>query len=349
MVISTLRLQQFRSYSDATFAFSPGVNVIVGQNGRGKTNLLEAVYLLATGSSFRVADKELVQYDKDWFRLDAEFDDHKRSLRYQQAQSPAKHIVINDGEKKRFTRQFRLPVVLFEPDMLRVLSGSPARRRVFLDGLISQWFDDGAALIRRYERVLLQRNAVLKQAFELPSSVVDDRLFAWDMSLAELIARLEMYRYKVVAVLDEAISDQYSQIAQKTQHVKVAYQSSLPDGADQPAIIEKLRAARRLDTARGYTTLGPHRSDFSVLLNGQPIETTASRGEQRSIVLAMKNIEAQQLITIYDTTPLLLFDDVMSELDHGRQRSIQQNLQKGQIIITSTDAEVAKISKKIIL
>ncbi|MGH7928828.1 MAG: AAA family ATPase, partial [Candidatus Binatia bacterium] len=151
--------------------FDDGVNVIVGQNGVGKTNLLEAMYVLMHGLSFRVADKELARHDSPWFRLDGTFDDQRRTIRYQTAVSPAKQVSINDGASRRFTRQLRLPVVLFEPDMLRVLSGSPARRRQLLDALIAQWFDDGASLLRRYERVLLQRNNILKNAYGMSPTV----------------------------------------------------------------------------------------------------------------------------------------------------------------------------------
>lgn len=333
MIIRSLRLQQFRSYADASFAFTPGVNVIVGKNGTGKTNLLEAVYVLATGSSFRVADKELVSYSQDWFRLDATFDSQQRSVLYR-AGTPGKQLIVNDGAKKRFTRVSRLPVVLFEPEMLRVLSGSPARRRELLDGLISQWFIEGASLLRRYERVLAQRNAVLKNAYELSSHLLEDQLFAWDVSFAELADRVEQHRQMVIERLAASLGQTYSAISGKEQAVQVKYHGSAQHG--QTAFLQALRSHRRLDVARGYTTIGPHRSDFQILLNRQPAETTASRGEQRSLVLAIKQVEVMELERLHDDRPMLLLDDVMSELDTSRQGALQKMLNQGQSILTTT-------------
>ncbi|HEX6462241.1 MAG TPA: DNA replication/repair protein RecF [Candidatus Saccharimonadales bacterium] len=343
MALHHLHLEQFRSYSQAMFTFNGGVNVIVGPNGIGKTNLLEAIYVVATGGSFRVSDKQLLQYNQQWFRVDATFDDHERSLRYALEQTPAKKFFINGTHKKRITRDVRLPVVLFEPETLRMLTGSPTRRRAYLDTLLAEWYEDGTSLLRRYERVLLQRNNLLKRAPTLSPQTLDDQLFAWDVSLAELASIIEEYRRAIVAKINQYFSEEYSRIASKASTVRLHYIAS--HAHSESAYLHVLKEHRALDIARTHTTIGPHRSDFSVLLNGQPAELTASRGEQRSIVLALKFIEMRELEAIRKQPPLLLLDDVMSELDQTRQ---QQLLQKNhaQIILTTAAVEALPLHAK---
>ncbi len=335
MAFRQLSLQQFRSYTQATFDFEDGVNVITGPNGVGKTNLLEAIYVIGLGASFRVSDKQLLQYDQPWFRIDANFSDHERSLQYRLEQVPAKKFFINGTHKKRMTRDVRLPIVLFEPETLRMLSGSPARRRAYLDVLLSEWYEDGAGLLRRYERVLAQRNNLLKQAHTMAPDRLDDQLFAWDVSLAELASIIEDRRRAIILKINEALSEAYSLIAQKASMVKIHYITS--HAHSESAYLHVLKEHRRLDILRAHTTVGPHRSDFSVLLDSQPAESTASRGEQRSITLALKYIEQMELINITGKRPLVLLDDVMSELDTSRQQALLQFTEGMQTIITTTN------------
>jgi len=337
MIIQSIILKKFRSYSDARFDFAAGVNVIAGANGIGKTNLLEAVYLSMRGTSFRVPDKELPMYGSSWFRLDAVFDEQRRTIRYQSDKAPAKQISINDGANKRFMRPMSLPVVLFEPDMLRVLSGSPARRRRLLDEFITQWYDDGATVLRRYERVLLQRNNILRDAYMLSHAQLEDRLFAWDVSFAELADHVERYRRQTVATINQSLTDTYGKIAKKPHLAELQYSGM--EQEDKQAVLKSLHYHRRADIARGHTTIGPHRSDFAVFLNGKSSDITASRGEQRSLVLAMKHIEADELERMHGTSPILLFDDVMSELDSDRQRALIKGIGMSQTIITTTAAD----------
>lgn len=337
MIIQSIILKKFRSYSDASFNFASGVNVIAGANGIGKTNLLEAIYLSMRGTSFRVPDKELPMYGSSWFRIDTVFDEQRRTIRYQSDKAPAKQVSINDGANKRFMRPMSLPVVLFEPDMLRVLSGSPARRRRLLDEFVAQWYDDGATVLRRYERVLLQRNNILRDAYTLSHAQIEDRLFAWDVSFAELADQVERYRRQVVSVINGSLTDVYGKIAKKPHLAELQYSGM--EQEDKQAVLKSLHYHRRADIARGHTTVGPHRSDFSMLLNGKLSGITASRGEQRSLVLAMKHIEADELEKIHGTSPILLFDDVMSELDHDRQKALIDGIGVSQTIITTTAAE----------
>lgn len=146
MQVKHLSIKNFRSYSESEFEFLPGINLVTGPNGTGKTNLLEAIYVAMYGVSFRVADKNLVNFENDWFRLDADFSEQKRAILYQSIPTPNKRVVVNSGAKKRFTRDKRLPVVLFEPEMLKSLSGSPARIGKLLDALMIRWLAENAAI-----------------------------------------------------------------------------------------------------------------------------------------------------------------------------------------------------------
>lgn len=334
MGLRRLTLTQFRSHTDAAFAFTNEVNVIVGPNGAGKTNILEAIYVITQGHSFRVSDKLLIQHGQNWFRLEAEFDDHARTLSYSTEHGSSKKFSVSGNVKKRMSREARVPIVLFEPDTLRMLTGSPARRRAYLDTLCAQWFHDGASLLRRYERVLAQRNNLLKRAFSLSAAQLDDQLFPWDVSLAEMASVIEERRRFIVERLNASFSHEYNRIAQKNSELEIHYKAS--HAQSQSAYVRALHEHRQLDISRAHTTIGPHRSDFSVLLNGQPAEHTASRGEQRSIVLALKNIELHELARITGQRSILLLDDVMSELDETRQAQLLHEAIQAQVIITST-------------
>ena len=224
-------------------------------------------------------------------------------------------------------------MVLFEPETLRMLTGSPSRRRAYLDGLLANWYEDGAALLRRYERVLTQRNNLLKQAHTMSTQSLDDQLFAWDVSLAELASVIEERRRAIVEGINETISREYSHIAQKSATAHLHYVAS--HAHSEAAYLHVLKEHRRIDVMRAHTTIGPHRSDFSVQLDGQAAETTASRGEQRSIVLALKYIEISQLTRLAGTPPLVLLDDVMSELDKTRQQQLLQRTDLPQVILTT--------------
>ncbi|HEU5187998.1 MAG TPA: DNA replication and repair protein RecF, partial [Candidatus Saccharimonadales bacterium] len=321
---TSLRLQRFRSYTDFTTPLTHGVTVIVGPNGSGKTNLLEAMYVLSMGGSFRAGDRDLLAHDQEWFKVDGVWVDQKRSFAYRvRGNGTAEKQFEFDGVKKaRLTHNYSVPVVLFEPDHLRLLRASPSGRRDYLDSLLAKLYPDFTWLKHQFERVLQQRNAVLKR--HLSRQQREDHLFVWDIRLAELAKRLVERRMELVGAFNTRLAVVYSAIAQKASALSVVYATAIDHENYQAQFLHLLHTSVERDVERGFTSHGPHRDDFVVTLANSPAASSASRGEMRSILLAFKIIELELLAECNDKTPILLLDDVFSELDASRCRALAQ-------------------------
>jgi len=337
-MISDLRLQQFRSYNDASFEFGEGVNIIVGPNGSGKTNLLEAILVLAHGSSYRVNDVDLLQFGAPWFRLDArmEPEDSARTVKLATVPRQTKTYEIDGKTYQRLTMQHMLPVVLFEPNHLQLLHGSPQLRRDYLDDILEQTYPGFTSFRRNYRRVLAQRNALLKR----PKQPSTQELFPWNLRLSELGATITRARADLCVQLAEKLTDIYAEISQSKTLVTLAYQPKFPLETYESQLLSKLESHLHEDFVRGFTAYGPHREDFVVTFEGRAADEYASRGETRTALLALKIIELQLLEAVRGRTPLLLLDDVFSELDGARRRALTSFLQRYQTFLTTTDADV---------
>lgn len=339
MPYRSLSLKQFRSYDDFAVEFSPQVNIIVGPNGSGKTNLLEALYVLSQGSSFRVGDKDLVQHDQQWFRLEGVYDDQQRVLLVEPAAKPPKQFNLDGVKRQRLSHQQRIPLVLFEPNELRLLHGSPQRRRDYIDGLLSRLWPDAGRRRSQFERALLQRNNIIKQAAQRGLPGIDDQLFVWDIKLAEYAEALVERRHELLEHWNDRLSPLYSDIAGTKSTIEVQYKSDMPLDGYKAHLLQQLAQRRGHDLTRGFTSVGPHRDDIVVLLNGVDAAVSASRGEIRSLVLSLKMIELDLLNELSLHPPLLLMDDVFSELDAKRRHALAQLAQAYQTVITTTDAD----------
>lgn len=333
--ITDLRLQNFRSYKDASFEIGSSVNIVVGPNASGKTNLLEAVLVIARGSSYRVKDTELIHHGSDWTRLDADFPGDKRTVKLMR-QSGSKSFEIDGRQFQRLTQQHTLPVVLFEPNHLLLLTGSPDLRRAFLDDLLEQTLPGFGALRRHYKRVLSQRNMLLKKN---PKNL-HDQLFVWNIRLSELGGKIARERQQLVQLFNEQMSDLYSALAQRPTKVALQYYSSLPADTYETALLHKLEGNIERDVLRGFTAYGPHRDDLQALINDSPVQESASRGETRTLVLALKILELRRLEIARAVKPLLLLDDVFSELDGKRRAALTNFVRDYQTFITTTDADI---------
>ena len=338
-MISELRLQNFRSYTDRSFAFGSGVNILVGPNGSGKTNLLEAVLVVARGGSYRVGDSELLQFDKPWFRLDAHLsDDHTRTVKLVTEPRQAKTYELDGKSYQRLTLPHMLPVVLFEPNHLQLLHGSPSTRRDYLDDILEQTTPGFVSFRRNYRRVLAQRNALLKTS-RLPSA---QELFPWNLRLSELGATIVRARLDLVRKFDETFGGLYASTSGAATAATIAYLPKFPADSYETHLLQKLESHVAEDAARGFTAYGPHREDFLVELDNKPASETASRGETRTAVLALKLLELKLLEEVRGQPPLLLLDDVFSELDVKRRNSLTGSLHGHQTFITTTDADALK-------
>ncbi|HEY5805862.1 MAG TPA: DNA replication/repair protein RecF [Candidatus Saccharimonadales bacterium] len=337
-MITDLRLQHFRSYKDAAFELSPGVNIIVGPNASGKTNLLESVLVLSRGSSYRVKDADLVAHGADWARLDADLPNGKRVVKLQSAGEGkvTKTFEIDGQVLSRLSSARMLPVVLFEPNHLLLLSSSPDLRRTFLDDLLEQTSPSFGATRRHYKRVLAQRNSLLKKN---PRDL-REQLFVWNIRLGELGGQIVRERNALVERFKGRLSGLYGRLAGKDYDTSLAYRSQFSPEQYETSLLHKLESSVDLDVMRGFTAYGPHRDDLEVFIGGHHVQEAASRGETRTLVLALKVLELQLLQEIRGDRPLLLLDDVFSELDGKRRQALTEFLKDYQTFITTTDADM---------
>jgi DNA replication and repair protein RecF len=336
-MLAELRLKQFRSYDDNSFEFDAGVNIIVGPNASGKTNLLEAILVIARGTSYRAKDYELIKNGDDWARLEARLSTgSNRILKLIREPSASKTLEIDGKMLRRILLAHRLPVVLFEPDHLRLLSGGPDRRRTYVDDLLEQIVPGYGVLRRKYLRTLAQRNSLLKTG----TGSLSSQLFPWDVRLAQLAGQIVAARSRLVDKIQTLLPGLYSNLSKSKVDVAIRYNTQCPIEAYETCLLQKLEKVADTDKLRGYTSYGPHRDDLLMTLNGIDIQQVASRGETRTVILALKIIELQLLELTHAQTPLLLLDDVFSELDGARRHSLTNYLANYQTFITTTDADL---------
>jgi DNA replication and repair protein RecF len=338
-MLTDIRLQNFRSYKDSSFEFDPGVNIIVGPNASGKTNLLEAILVVNKGSSYRVKDNDLIKFNESWSRIDADLSGgDSRSVKLEAGQSTQidKTYLIDRKNYKRLSLNHKLPVVLFEPDNLRLFSAGPEKRRDYIDDLLSQIMPGYSNIRKQYLRVLNQRNSLLKQ----PTRDIHQQIFPWNLRLSELAGQIVQKRSNLIYGLDSKIGDLYKQLSKTNKKVNLDYQSSWPAEAYETNLLKKLEKNIETDQARGFTTSGPHREDMIIYFDKRPSQEVASRGEVRTAILALKITELELLESSYDSTPILLLDDVFSELDGKRRHALTDYIQTYQTFITTTDADI---------
>lgn len=336
MVLSEVILHQFRSHHEVAFQFDPKVTFIHGPNGIGKTNILEAIHILFSGKSFRDNDEDLIEFHKNWWRVEGIIDDTVRDMRYDPTHQRSKQLFIDGASKGRFTYKQQLPVVLFEPDDLLMVHGSPSLRRSYIDNCILALSPTYRQTLSNYERTLLQRNNLLKNK-NLSPAERKDNLFVWDVKLSELGAEIMHQRILMIDKFNQLIGDLYSRIADKQQTIQLTYETKSHLPASSSTLLQELHHSLSHDLLRGVTTTGPHRDDMDIILNRTPAKNTASRGEVRSILLALKVAYAQFLEEAFGTVPIILLDDVFSELDNVRQAKLIDLLSSNQVIATGTD------------
>jgi DNA replication and repair protein RecF len=327
----------------------------VGPNASGKTNLLESLYVLASTKSFRAKDRDLIRHGQEFFRVVARGTDSRAgsdprvgsdpvkaeyALGLSVEHGPMEKKITHGGVKRTLVAHVGvIQVTLFEPSDLDLVSGPPEARRRYLDFLLCQTDRGYLRTLQAYKRVLRQRNALL-EGFDIGG--VRSQIFAWDMKLAELAIEIYERRQKLLRALNEAIPLLYSDIAGGGVVVELEYVPSVGvDGGRDYAgeFLDTLTRNLPRDLGAGFTTIGPHREDFKVRFKGADITAVASRGEVRTVVLAMKLAELGYAQAVTGTRPVLLLDDVFSELDRDRRGFLLGRLEGHQTIITTTDAD----------
>jgi DNA replication and repair protein RecF len=254
--------------------------------------------------------------------------------------SIAKTYLLDDQQKKRLPLADTIPVVLFEPDDLQQLTTSPGRRRDFVDTILGQVDAEFKRQQRDYARVLAQRNRLLKQG----TLAAKDSIFAWNIRLSDLGGQIVTKRVQLLKQLNKGLGKSYSQLASRPHRVLLTYQSTLSPTQYASQMLKNLELSLEKDILRGFTGLGPHRDDIEITINNTPIAQHASRGETRTTLLALKIQETHLIEKVRDQKPLLLLDDVFSELDGARRTALTEFIKDYQSFITTTDADV--VSKR---
>lgn len=308
-MISRLRVQNFRKHADATFDFTDGLTVITGSNGSGKTSLIEALYIALQGKSWRSNLSEILTTtpinSANWWRIDSEFTGgDTRTVKFIDG---VKTFQVNETISTRLPGKHKKPVVLFEPNDLLLLYGSPARRRDFFDRFIAQLEPGYATTLRKFERVLSQRNNLLRRG------TTRDELFVWDMQFVSLAETIAALRSVWVDRIDAALSRHYQQLAGTTDTVHIAYHA--PHRTSQQLLD---RLSHEFEQGLLYTKSGPQTHDITFLLNNRDAKQTASRGENRTILFAVLAAITEAINTFSGDKAYLIFDDVSSELDADR-------------------------------
>lgn len=338
MIFTDIRLQNYRSYIDTSFELSAGVNIVVGPNTAGKTNLLEGLMMIAVGKTYKGGDGLVLNRDSDWARLDVHTDTNElRTIKITKnnLSKITKTLEIDDKVYKKITPQIKQPIVLFEPNDLNLLNSQPTDRRDYFDNFIEQINFNHDQLTSDLRRIIAQRNRLLKN-----QKLDKNQLFTWDVRLCEVADVVVKNRLDLIQKLNEKINDVYNFVASSGAKIELVYSTKIDTSNYSSSLIKNLSEKLELDVIRGFTSVGPHRDDIIVMFDNQPLINTASRGEVRTFMLALKIIELQILEGMTDKRPLLLLDDVFSELDGARRRALTNYLNKYQTIITTTDADV---------
>lgn len=334
-LVSQIELKNFRVHDHKSINLSPQTTVITGSNGSGKTSLIEAIFLVLQGSSFKGTDRDILQVGKTWWRVDVKFDDGtKRQIKFDSEKATSrKQFNVDDKNFYRLPAKNRLPVVIFEPDDLRLLSGSPTRRRDFIDSFICQVNPEHQTTVNKYKRALTQRNNLLKK-----KGFSRDDVFVWDVAISEYGAEIIERRILFIEKLNNEINDLYRSVAKTDDTISLHY-SHTYIGDIKQRLLKELNNNADKDQILGFTTVGPHRHDVIFNFNNSLALSVASRGEIRTIVIALKLLEVKLLESITKQKPIILLDDVFSELDVARQKELIKG-NDYQTIITSTDDRV---------
>lgn len=335
MLLRRLWLTDFRCYEDVEVSFADGLTAIVGENGEGKTNLLEAVGYLATLTSFRGAPSDaLVRVGADQATVRAEAEREGRNLLIEAELVPGgrSRIQVNRQRLPRARDLLgALRVSVFAPDDLELVKGGPGERRRYLDDALVAAHPRHDQLRTELDRVLRQRNALLRQSGGRLTPDVEVTLEVWDTKLVEVGEALTRERLALLEHLRPVLALAYDRVAHVEAEVTATYQSSWwADG-----LASGLAATRRDELRRGVTLVGPHRDDIELAIGGLPARTHASQGEQRSLALALRLAAHDVVTNAAGSPPVLLLDDVFSELDPGRSGALLDSLPAGQTLLTS--------------
>jgi DNA replication and repair protein RecF len=348
LYIDRILLKNFRNYKDETIKFSKNLNIIYGQNAQGKTNIIEAVFLCASGRSHRTSkDTELVNIDGTGFSvlLDLESSEGRKKIEIDYECGKKKVVKINEIPLKKIGNLMgNLLAVIFSPEDILIIKEGPSERRRFIDITLCQLKPSYFYDLQQYNKVLSQRNMLLKE-IQYKRNLLDT-LEVWDYKMAELSSRIMTTRSEFIKRLCEISKKIHLKLTDGSEIMEIKYSPSvdLHDLSNPSEIknefIRQLNSIRDIELKRCVTLIGPHRDDYEMELNGLNLKMFGSQGQQRTSLLSLKLAEIEIIKSETDEDPVLLLDDVMSELDFKRREFLLENIRNVQTFITCTDKEL---------
>lgn len=347
MVIDRITADGYKNLEDIDIRLDPKMNIICGENAQGKTNLVEAVWLCSGCRSFRgTRDKDFIGFTKDAAKVGMDFTDSVRSQRIEfevrRGSVKDKLVTLNGVKLPLLSKLFgSFRCVVFTPEDLNLIKGSPDNRRSFADLSISQVKPSYISALNKYNMILSQRNAMLKSIGRDGSG--EEFLDVWNEQLVKAGTYISVLRYAFCITLDKYTKPLYSSITNGNENLDLYYQSTVFENFDgrlnnteelEAEYAEKLKASAESDMRAGFTTVGVHRDDIGAYINGLSVRDFGSQGQARSTALTMKLAHAEILKAEQGEYPVMLLDDVLSELDEKRRRFILNNIEDMQVIIT---------------
>ena len=330
MIINSIKLTNFRNHTSYQLVCNDETSLILGENGSGKTSVLEAIYILTRGKSFRATDTDILKRDTDYYRIEINYNNGETITATYDGKT--KTFTIMDKKYKRLPKKHKYPVVLFLPSDLNLTSHSPGRRREYFDRIFSEFDDLYALSLSKYEKALKQRNELLKK-----ESVSKETLFPWNIVLSKYGSDLYKYRQKFIQEINQDLTKTYRSIAENDDTSEIAYKTEVLHTTNQD-YLKQLESNFEKDCYLGHTTFGNHRDDYIFEFNHKTANGSASRGETRSLILSLKFIEANMTYRKTHKKPIILLDDVFSELDVVRRHCLIKNFKDNQVIITSVES-----------
>lgn len=345
MRIKSLKLKNFRNYNDLNVNFAENFNIIYGNNAQGKTNIIEAIFLCASGRSHRTSkDNELLKYGTFVFdiKLLIERNDVQQEIAITYNIEEKKKIRINEIPVKKIGDMMgHLNAVVFSPEDLLLIKQGPVERRRFADITLSQLKPSYFYDLQQYAKILYQRNTLLKNITY--KRELEDTLDVWDRHLVKTGAKIMKERSNFVIKLDALAKIRHNRLTNNEENLSLKYNPSFEyiNGKDDINIennfMKILEKSRGREIQKGTTTVGPHRDDIDIILNGESTKIYGSQGQQRTSVLSMKLAEIDLMKEESGDYPVLLLDDVLSELDDRRKEYLLDSIEKVQTFITCTD------------
>lgn len=329
MVIKKVKLTNFRSHDNYVLECNPQTTTIIGENGCGKTSILEAIYEILQGKSFRAVDKEIIQRGREFYRVEVDYEDGREVVAVFDGMK--KEFLVEDKKVRRLPKKAKYPIVLFDPDDLRLVGSSPTTRRAYFDRMLGQLSETYSLALSCYNKALKQRNELLKREI-----VSRGDLFSWNVLLTKYGAELAKMRKARIEAINEKITETYRSIADNGDEVELEYVTEVNS---ENEFLQKLEQGFERDRMMGHTGFGVHHDNYEFWFNQTKADGSASRGEVRSIVIALKFIEAEMIVEKLGKAPVVLLDDVFSELDNMRQKCLVKNFRNNQVILTACNGQ----------